>query len=1013
MHSVAARRHSRLALSIDPSERLSILLLWLFFAFISARSANAHGAVLPATNPSSDQMSMGGPEAVVQSAELAQVKIWRSGDRPEAGRKIRWESARLDLRVRYAIAEGERSARQLILLLPSAVLTEDPGANGALREIDASKILHGAFDRGAVEVDWARFRGQSVVPAMAASSGKMVIELPPGGEAGTLELALRVKVPRQFWPFGCVRSRCAAAGAGAPLPSLPAINGPFGDRAARVVKPVKWTIGEVAFARPTCSDFDVHGSCKEDTLLVSAAGLDPAQSSAYPMLIWGRNWQREVQVFDGVAIEWYGLDDRPGRRYPRMSLLGANKDAAGHVFALAKDIVGAFDAEVARLPGTRRMVIVQGPLRLQMTQAHGNTLLVSDAALQLVGLPRLARFHRQELARGLCDLLAFDWLAFAQEPSDWVWAGSMLGVHLLDAWAERQNRRDEDAEDLLSNLTFFPFVDRFLYAGQNAFGGSYFRSVEDDEPLRSHPLRLTNDLPSGRRVHEKLSDLLSSEQLAAVYAHLLADPGTPIQEAAESAYGRRLGWFFEQWLSAYPEVDYAIREFHSAPREGGDGFEHEVVLVRAAQRGIVEPVQVYARERGGREHFLVWNGESAPGEALAAQPAYAQHVWHFFGDEALESVWLDPRTRLHETAKISNRSWERIAADDPKFNNRRPALPRFIYTGIGLQVAASELSRATSFAAKLNAIDGYAFFLGGLRRDLRRSWTFDVAKGRETLVGVGASLNFSFREKVMANRRRTRFRLGFSTDWLSAQSLDPRGGLRLSQGIGLVDDTRRAIFRPEQGRSLSIGVGFSEVFRLSGQPDTRMAWSVGAQWIELWRLMHGHVIATSLEIGTVAPLVGDLEFRSLKRGGGVDGLSAYTADELFARSIAQGRWEYRHVFRDDLRLGLAGLAWMRDIGGTLGAGVASISACESSAGWYGAKSWFGQISYGLNSVVEIFGMSPQMVRIEVAVPLVRRERTCLGQEFPDWLAVRQGLPPERAPGLLPNYAISLTFFPSF
>jgi hypothetical protein len=375
-------------------------------------------------------------------------------------------------------------------------------------------------------------------------------------------------------------------------------------------------------------------------------------------------------------------------------------------------------------------------------------------------------------------------------------------------------------------------------------------------------------------------------------------------------------------------------------------------------------------------------------------------------DAKLKSVRLDPRTRTLEKALPPHDNV------DPLFDDRKPASFRFLYTGVGLSIAASEFLSAKTPTARLNAIAGFASFESSLRRDLRRTGHMLISRDRETDIALGAGANFWFGDKINNQRRRARVRTFATVALLNGRSLDPRGGVRVIETVALVDDTRGFYWWPERGHLLSIGMVARHTLRVQGEKDDRHDFVFDASWAQLWRLAKDHVIATSLYLETVVPLVRRPEFRGLARVGGIGGLSGYNADEAFGLGLASLQAEYRHVFVNDMRLNFVHLAWLRSIGGVLFAGAASASQCDSLKGWFAAKSWYGTVGYALTGYLSILGVTPQVVRLELAVPLVRyKNERCLDKALPNYLAEVQGV--ANANRLLPPVSVNVTFQQSF
>jgi hypothetical protein len=377
-------------------------------------------------------------------------------------------------------------------------------------------------------------------------------------------------------------------------------------------------------------------------------------------------------------------------------------------------------------------------------------------------------------------------------------------------------------------------------------------------------------------------------------------------------------------------------------------------------------VQLLVVERGGKTHHLVWNGELAEhNESLDTEPVQGRHTLVLRTERPLRTVWLDPRARLEQTPQPPRHNV------DPRFDDRRPPSFRFLYNGVWLSIAASEFVNASTPASRFNAIAGFAAFEASLRRDLRRSGALRVSRDRETNVGLGASVSFAFGDKVNNQRRRSRVRVSTGGSWLNESSLDPRGGVRVINAVSLIDDTRRFGWWPERGHWLSATVSDRHIMRVEGVTGDVHDLDVGATWVQLWRLAHDHVLATSLAGELVIPLVGRTEFRNLARVGGIGGLSGYLADEIFGLGMLLAQAEYRHVYVNDLHTNLFHVGYLRSLGGTLFTGAASVSSCESLRGWLGKDSWYGHVGYSVDARMQIFGVTPQLSPEEVRQVLPR------------------------------------------
>jgi hypothetical protein len=976
--------------------RLACLVAWLWLLLASAEA-----------------QAWTGPEPEPEEARVAAVRVqltvWRGGDRPPNRDRIPRRRAAVDGLATYELERPAEAGQRLVLLDYAEVLREEPRE---LDEIAIATYVAGPSERARMEIVAVRLPdGRELTSKRVGARRDLEIELPAGTEQISIEY--RVEVPHRYWPLGCVWRRCSLSGAVAPLPSEVASGGVWLPGNGRVVTPVPWTVEQARFGavpdwvpgtEPTAEQSD---ALENQELIVTREAIEPRAPIGYPSIFWGPRWRHSELWHHGVKLRVLHISPRPGDRYPDEHILHPIRDVPGHALAIAGEVVDIAGAVGIEAPPDSTLTIVQGPLRSDVSMFHPTAVMVSDQYLELLATERFAKFHDVQLARTICDAIAYAHFAGHHEASTELWLTGSLGVALAQLWQRTRELRDEFAVDLLASLSFVPSIDSFLYTGQASFSSAYFRGSEDEMPIRTHPLFFANELPTGRRIHEKLSDLLDEAELAQFYATLVADPDSDPIQAAERAWGRELDWFFDQWLGPYPDVDYSIASVESEKLDDGR-WRHEILVVRDGDRPLVEPIQLYVTERGGAEHYLVWNGEAEPGAPLLEQPIRARHVFVLETERRLHVIRLDPRSRLVETSRTPTSPLNRGDNNDPLFNNRDPGSARFIYTGIGLSVAASELAAAETPEARLNAITAFFAFEASLRRDLRRSGNFLVFKDPETNIGGSAAINFYFGQKRNRQNRRWRLRAGASIAWLNQGGLDAAGGVRLIESVRVSHDTRKFARWPERGHLLGGGVALSQTVRTDGSTDHRHAFDVDFGWAQMWPLAHHHVLATLVEASIVVPLASRLEFRSLNRGGGIGGLSGFTSNELFGRAVFRTLIEYRHVILDDLRIPLLNLIFVRSIGGALFGGVSTLSECDSYAGWFGRDRWFGQVGYGLSARVTWFGVLPQFFRVDAAVPLGRRRgQQCLGVTLPDYLGEVQGV--DDVERLLPPFNINVTF----
>lgn len=972
-----------------------------------ARPDPSTAVAVPAARGPSGELNAGEDPATVTTdtgrlaVEAAEVSLTvvRGGQTRSDGTSVARRRSWVEGVVRYQLNRPARAGERLRFLNFAESMPAEPKQ---LVETALETYIDGPFDRG-----WLRITGSDSVAARGRVGPNRDLVVTPEAGATSITLNYAVRVPKRYWPFGCVRQRCSLSGAIAPLPSLPARGGRYLPAGGRVVAPVRWTVTEAKLAgdptRRAGAEADSRPLARPFELVV--VGGDGGLTE-YPSVFWGPRWHRTRKIHRGVVIEVLHMQRRPSAQVPNERFVQQRRDLPGHVVAIGTEIVDLLAQVVEPLAPDSTITVVHGPLRSQVAEFHPDVVVLSDHALEIFPAERLTKFHLMAVARSMLDMLMQRAYRGTHDASTDLWLPGSVAYALATLWRRARDHRDEFAADILRNLTFVPAVDRFLYTQQAAFSQSYFRGVEDAPPLRNHPLWYAHKLPTGRRIHEKLADTVGPDALDEFYRRVAADRRTDPVQAAERAWGHTLDWFFDQWLGEYPSVDYLLRKVVSERQ--GQGWTHRITVERVAEDAVIEPVQVFVEARGGEQHHLVWNGQVSPqASSLSDEPASGAHTWTVQTSSRLKSVRLDPRARLLQVPQAP--------ADnvDPRFNDRRPAQFRFLYTGAGYSLAASEFINANTLAARFNALSGFATFEGSLRRDMRVSGHARIFRDRETVIGGGLGSNLWFGSKVNNQRRRSRVRLATTAALLNPSSLDPRGGLRLIERVSLIDDTRRFGLWPERGRWLSAAVSARQTLRVDGTDgdDDRLDLTAGAAWVHLWPLAHDHVLATALTADILIPVKGEPEFRGLLRAGGIGGLSGYSADEIFGRAISLAQVEYRHVYVRDLDINILHLGYLRAIAGTVSTGVGSVSSCDSLRGWFGPESFYAHVGYALGGYMSILGVTPQLIKIDVSVPLVRRDVQCLNRSLPDYLAEVQGLPD--ASPLLPPFNVNLSFGQSF
>jgi hypothetical protein len=604
------------------------------------------------------------------------------------------------------------------------------------------------------------------------------------------------------------------------------------------------------------------------------------------------------------------------------------------------------------LPRGESIRLVEAPLRMELGAPAGDAVLVSDQLYRLVPIERFRKFHAFQLVRAIFDLLLERRLRARERPEDLAWSPDVGASWLVDLYTLHYYRRQEFAQNILKWVSFIPQIDRLLYAPQVEFASAYFNTLDEPDPTRDDPRRFANDVPRGKTLYEKLRDLLGDPATTRVMRALWN--GTPVRAAAESEHGSSLSWFFKQWLRPYPEVDYRFAVLKS--ERTGSGWRHSIRVWKRGPDKPVEPVELRVTEWGGERHDLRWDGQSD------------ETVLTVETRRGIRSIELDPRGRLLERIASEN--------DDLRLDNRRPAPLKFIYNNFGALFNFQTLTIDLSVDFSLQAI-----------YDVKNSFRFVLFRNEAVQAGALASYTRSFGRMVTPARltsgvgatlRVSRLEPGFARG-----NEAPLPGTRVSLAAAVGYDDRFFVWEPWRYRSLAASLTYSLTVLDSGHVYHQA--TIAASASRLFSIAPGHGVAAEVDASAT---FGDLRVPSQALfAGGPSGLRGYEADELPGLLILSGRAEYRHVFVHDLDINFLHLLYLRGIGGALFIEGGAVSGADTRLGdrtaardcdGYSitAHDLFADGGYSLRLFADWLGVSQTTFNLDLAVPFVRRTRTC-------------------------------------
>ena len=848
-------------------------------------------------------------------------------------------------------------------------LAERPAALG---DVNFHWLYPGLFTPAGMEVGDARVDGAPVAFALedtaagARTLARVTLPTPlPPGAAVTLEIAFETTVPRRFGAFGCDGPRCRLMGGFYPTP---AHLGPGGWELAAAPDRVNATV--------TVRAPDDLALVVDGTLTARRPGEAVTIASddvPYATLVTDRALRPSSLDAGGVHVDYLHRRARPPDSEDQ-PLPYEREDMAGLVLGAARGAL-TFLAEQGLDFGRHRLTLIEAPLRHELVQVHGDVILVSDQIFGIFPVARLRKYHRFELVRAVFLAVIDDALAPTEAPEDRELSAGVLASYLLEVYTLREYKTIEYAKDLLRPVDFIPAVDQLMYAPLVASSSTYFGDVEDADPVRDDVRRFASPNPSPRLVYNKLLDLLGPAGTARLPREVLG-AGKPLRPAAAEIFGSELAWFWTQWLGPRPRVNYRLAGVKVTPRVNAAPGVHVAIDVALEGDDVLEPVELRVEDRAGGVQTLIWNGRGPRATLEADLPA------------GLASVEIDPRARLIETAVGSLHP-----SDDPRYDDRDPQRWRLIYEGFGA------LLNVTALTASFEA----AFVLKP-QHDLRHAILMRAYHTDAVTIGVGASYDSFFGQQADKNNLTSALIAGFTASRLNpsfGQTLGgaPSPGYGVHVSLGVDHDTRDYIIDPWRAVGFDAAVSFGEILLEDGRREPQVG--VGVEALRLFELLPGHVLGLDLS-GNAQ--FGDFAVAAqLADAAGLDGLRGYLPGDLLARANVIGRIQLRDDYVSGLDWNLLHFTTVRGLAGTLFADAAAITTCRDYT--FARDRVFSDVGYSFRVLHDAFGVYQQLLSLDVAVPLQRRESDyCL-----------KAPPASRDAPTLPRlpFTLLVTFLPNF
>jgi len=585
---------------------------------------------------------------------------------------------------------------------------------------------------------------------------------------------------------------------------------------------------------------------------------------------------------------------------------------ANQAMKTAQKAVAYFLEHSGPLPPTR-LQLAESYLYQDLVSAGSKILYMNNRLFKV--FPLLKRFHEASVARGIFLLLWREKLP---------WEESWLIEGLADLETERFMREQYGArpslEKWLNPISFIPIIDEILYSKDLPFRQTYFKervapALNEDLQFFNHPR------PEGTTLFSKLANLVGHETVKRAVENykenIQAGKEIPFREVLYRISGRKIDWFFEQWLMASPALDFGIEKIEKEKVEEG----YRTTLTIKKHGDGVEPLEILAIEKNGSRIPLLWEGDQEKHQEVLITPS------------PISVIELDP---------------DKDSSDPNRLNNRDPRLWKILLNRYGVS---------------------YNFNTGTL--SYKAGLLFQPVYDNKNRIG------FDFSHKEEGNASRIEFSHIFKNNHTLTLGLsyegpqtprdkppeEPAGTVHVGYALSYPDIPLFANFIQRlTGRypKFSISLGYDQRFT-GGEYENLLTATVDLR--RVFAFSNHHEIGTRILIGQT---FGSLFENSRFFLGGDERMRGFTPLRFEGDNIGLISVEYRFPILYDTDLNLAGTALTHTLQGALFADAGTVTDSRNVFQFTDYKK---DIGAGLRWHLDFLGFYPALVRFDVAIPV--------------------------------------------
>lgn len=617
---------------------------------------------------------------------------------------------------------------------------------------------------------------------------------------------------------------------------------------------------------------------------------------------------------------------RPPRRHDRRAF-GADQDE------IIRDTLRAI--VTAPPPGglpawPSRLLVVEAPLRLDLTAAGEGMVVISDRSLRLSWL--LRPFHEVQLAQAIHAEALRPRRARYDSPRDYFWVSEGVSHRIAAAYLSSTRPPPRSVQGWIELFNIFAIVDRFESEPKIPFVGAFFDRARRADELNQQIATFNRDLPPGRVILGKLAQRLPPEVFESMLQRCSAAEQSFV-DCAEEVVGMPLRRTVEAWLQPYPDINYSVERQPSRAQPDGT-YEHEVVVRRHSERRVDEPVEVELRGLGGTPLQLRWEGQ---GEEGRLQGRNRQRFYQAI---------VDPQRKLIETTRADNAS---------------PPTPQIVFDSAEVEVSSTEFGFS-------------GLVVGRGRYDYRK----DIAAAgfyTNRSLGVTVGPRYHWGERNDSTLYRHNLYAFYTAQALARGFKDKRAPQVItsghSNGLGLRYNYNNlfAFDNPTEAIDLRLFADWYD--RSLGSDYDYAAWGASVVATRpLWT--HRTILAVEVTNGFTQPIgASRVPNQGLFSLGGSRSIRGIGVEEELGRNLFLVRSELRQTIYPELDLNLLDLLVLRRTQLRVFADTGSVGSSAGSI--YDPARYAVGVGLGFGLVYDFMGFFPSLAYAEIATRADRRD----------------------------------------